>query len=74
MKRFEYCFITKLNQNAITDYSTLIFSDGQYLKMKGKQLVNVLHDLGKDGWEMVCGTIGDSNNLHIIYFKREIEG
>jgi len=73
MKKFEYCFITNLHDYHF-NRSELIFSDGQDIKLQGKELANVLHDLGKDGWEMVGGTIGDSNYLHTIFFKREIEG
>ncbi len=71
MKKFEYCTIQHPCGN-ITENATINFSNGKITKIGGKQIENVLNDLGKDGWEMVgCGTIYEGME-HIIYFKREI--
>lgn len=72
MKRFEYCYMQVDNGHLYQDFP-LFFSNGQNMNLRGKQLPNVLDDLGKNGWEMVgTGHVGE--NYHIVYFKREIEG
>ena len=71
MKRFEYCFIDHVTVGFVSGDGKLIFSNGQSKNIKGKQLANVLDNLGKDGWEMVgCGVYYSKD--HVIYFKREI--
>ncbi len=73
MRRFEYCFIDNLNGTDIDNTLTkLVLPNGKNIKLKGN-LVDILNDLGKDGWEMV-GLINTTNlSYNIIYFKREIK-
>jgi hypothetical protein len=63
MKKFEYCYIKSANM------SPLLCNDKGIYKLNG-ELYDILHDLGKDHWEMVG--IGNTIDTHTIYFKREI--
>jgi hypothetical protein len=73
MLRFEYCIIKDLNGISIDNSLTnLVLPNGKYVKLKGN-LIDILNDLGKDGWEMV-GLINTTTlDYNTIYFKREIK-
>ena len=72
MKRFEYCLITYVN-GCLGEQSKLITVNGKYIDLTRKELVNVLNDLGKDGWEMTGSGVEYGSYSHTLYFKREIQ-
>jgi hypothetical protein len=41
--------------------------------VKGKQLQNILGELGEDGWEMIGSGVINEGLCHVIYFKREMK-
>ncbi len=74
MKRFEYCFVYDIGRAMEYTYgtATLKFSNGQVIHLKEEKFVDVLDNLGKDGWEMVGGVSINEGMSHTIYFKREM--
>jgi trans-2-enoyl-CoA reductase len=72
MTKFEYCYITSVGMGSLKSVnSELILPDNISIELSDKELSDVLHDLGRDHWEMVgCGNFSEFG--HFIYFKREI--
>jgi hypothetical protein len=75
MKRFEYCFLDEIwrDHSGLGGYESIKFSNGQIIDVKGKQLQNILGELGEDGWEMIGSGVVNEGLCHVIYFKREMK-
>ena len=71
MKRFEYCYIKSVCGDKL-EFAFVRYPQDKIDDIGDKKLIDVLNDLGSDGWEIACTAPYLNGDDHLIYFKREI--